>query len=65
MLGLSNTVSNISTLVILIEDLELSNGLFIGIFYVDRRVLFVDVSKSQTGWRTKYDKCKFKEHIFK
>lgn len=49
------------------NNLELINDLYIGISYVDERVVvvFLEVAKSQTGWRTKYDKWKFKEHVFK
>lgn len=51
----------------MIDNVGLSSALDIGIFHVDGKVvvLFLELAKCQTDWRTEYDKWKFKEHIFK
>lgn len=48
-----------------INGLELMSGLFIYIFCVVERVMFVEVAKCEAVRRTKNDKWKFKEHVFK
>lgn len=43
---------------------QLSDSQF-GLYIDGRVVFFAEVAKRQTGWETKHDKWKLKEHIFK